>query len=325
LGGRERAAVKAWLWERYGPPEALRFGNVPDPTPGPNEVVIAVKAASVNAADWHSMRGKPLFSRLTLGLLKPKHRILGVDVAGTVEAVGDGVTSLEPGAEVYANLLEHGYGGFAERVSAPVEMVAAKPASLSFTEAAAIPMAGGTALQALRHHGAIRPGQRVLVNGGSGGVGTFAVQIAKSYGPELTVVTSTPNVELMRSLGADRVVDYTTTDFVEEGYRYDRILDTVGNRSVADLRRALADGGKATVTGFSSMRKLMSTSLRGGQDVTQFEAHDGAEDLRDLAALADAGTFRSVIDRTYTFGDVPEAIAYLEEGHARGKVVVAVE
>jgi len=314
--------VKAWLWERYGPPEELRLADVETPTAGAVDVLVKVVAASVNAADWRSMRGKPLFSRLTLGLLRPKHHTLGVDVAGRVEAVGSGVTTLKPGDAVYANLLEHGYGGFAEYVSVPIEAVASKPASLSFARAAAVPMAGATALQGLRHHGTIDPGQGVLINGGSGGVGTFAVQIAKSYGPEVTVVTSPANVDLVRSLGADNVVDYTTTDFVESGRRYDRILDTVGNRSVADLRRALADGGRAAVTGFSSVTNLLSLSLRGGKDVAQVEAHVGTEDLQHLSDLVDAGKVRPVIDRTYGFTKVPSAIAYLEQGHARGKVVV---
>jgi NADPH:quinone reductase-like Zn-dependent oxidoreductase len=314
--------VKAWLWERYGPPEALRLADVETPTAGPGEVLVKVEAASVNAADWHSMRGKPSFSRFTLGLLRPKHRTLGVDVAGRIESVGRGVTSPEPGADVYANLLEHGYGGFAEYVSVPVGALAPKPASLSYADAAAVPMAGVTALQGLRHHGEIRPGQKVLINGGSGGVGTFAVQIAKSYGPELTVVTSSQNVELVRSLGADHVVDYTATDVVDAGQRYDLILDTVGNRSVTDLRRILAEGGKVAVTGFSSMTNLLSTSLRGGKDVAQVSAHVATDDLNDLSGLIDAGKVRPVVDRSFGFSEVPAAIAYVEAGHARGKVVV---
>jgi NADPH:quinone reductase-like Zn-dependent oxidoreductase len=317
--------VKAWLWERYGPPDALRLGDVERPTPKPGEVLLKVQAASVNAADWHSMRGRPLFSRLTLGLLRPKHRSLGVDVAGRIDAVGDGVTTSEPGSEVYANLLDHGYGGFAEYVCVPVDALAPKPASLSLMEAAAVPMAGVTALQGLRHHGEPQPGQKVLINGGSGGVGTFAVQIADSFGVHLTVVTSTANLDLVRSLGADDVVDYTVTDFVRDGIRYDLILDTVGNRSVADLRRALADGGKAAVTGFSSLSNLLRTSLRGGNDVSTVTAHVTTKDLEDLSALADAGELRPVIDRMFGFTEVPKAIAYLEEGHARGKVTIGMD
>ncbi len=280
-------------------------------------------ATSVNPADWRSLRGKPLFSRATLGLLRPKHKVLGGDIAGQVEAAGSGVTRFKPGDEVYANLLEHGYGGFAEYVSVPVDVMSSKPANLSFEEAAAVPVAAVTALQGLRHHGEIQSGQRVLVNGASGGVGTFAVQIAKSYGAEVTGVTSTRNIDLVRSLGADHVVDYTTTDFVTTG-RYDLVLDAVGNRSVPDLRRALAEGGKAAVTGFTSVANLMGLSLRGGKDVATVKAHVTARDLALLAVLIEAGTVSPAIDRRYPFEEIPAAIAYLEQGHARGKVVVGV-
>jgi NADPH:quinone reductase-like Zn-dependent oxidoreductase len=315
--------MKAFIYERYGPPQRLRMAEVDKPAPGADEVLVKVLAASVNAADWHVLRGKPLFSRATLGLLRPKHKILGVDIAGQVEAVGSGVTHLQPGDEVYANLLDHGYGGFAEYASVPVGVVSSKPANLSFEEAAAVPMAAVTALQGLRHHGPLQPGQRVLINGGTGGVGSFAVQLAKSYGAEVTAVTSTRNLDLVRSLGADHVVDYTTTDFAAGGRRYDRILDTVGNRSVRDLKRALAEGGKAAVTGFTSVAKLLGVSLRGGKDVAQVSAHVTATDLELLSELIGAGKVRPQIDRRYPFADIPAAIAYLEQGHARAKVVVA--
>lgn len=314
--------MKAFVYERYGPPETLRMAEVATPAPNANEVLVKVLAASVNAADWHVLRGKPLFSRATLGLLRPKHRILGVDVAGRVEAVGGGVTHLQPGDEVYANLLDHGYGGFAEYVAVPVEVVSLKPATLSFEEAAAVPMAATTALQGLRRHGDLHPGQQVLINGATGGVGSFAVQLAKASGAEVTGVTSTGNLELVRSLGADHVVDYTTTDFVGSGRRYDRILDTVGNRSVRDLRQALASGGKAAVTGFTSMRRLLGVSLRGGKDVVQVQAHVTAKDLELLSELIAAGKLRPQIDRRYPFAEISAAIAYLEQGHARAKVVV---
>jgi NADPH:quinone reductase-like Zn-dependent oxidoreductase len=316
--------MRAFVYERYGPPERLRLAEVDTPSPNAGEVLIRVLAAGVNAADWHILRGRPLFSRATLGLLRPKHQILGVDVAGRVEAAGDGVTQFKPGDEVYANLLDHGYGGFADYVAAPVGVVSPKPASLSFEEAAAVPMAATTALQGLRHHGELQPGQRALINGGSGGVGSFAVQLAKAAGAEVTAVTSTGNLELARSLGADQVVDYTSADFAADGRRYDRILDTVGNRSVRDLRRALADGGKAAVTGFTSMRGLLGVSLRGGKDVAQVQAHVTAEDLADLTALVEAGKVRPRIDRRYRFADLPAAIAYLEKGRAKSKVVVEV-
>jgi NADPH:quinone reductase-like Zn-dependent oxidoreductase len=298
------------------------MADVEKPVPDADEVLVKVLAVSTNPADWHSLRGKPIFSRATLGLLRPKQKILGVDIAGQVEAVGSGVTRFKPGDEVYANLLDHGYGGFAEYVSVPSEVTASKPANLSFEEAAAVPMAAVTALQGLGQHGEIQPGQKVLINGASGGVGHFAVQIAKSSGAEVTSVTSTRNIDLVRSLGADHVVDYMTTDFVPSGRRYDFILDTVGNRSVPDLRRALSEGGKAAVSGFTSVAKLMGVSLRGGKDIARVEAHVTTKDLELLSQLIEAGSVRPQIDRRYPFAEIPAAIAYLEQGHARGKVVV---
>jgi NADPH:quinone reductase-like Zn-dependent oxidoreductase len=314
--------MKAFLLEKYGPPEGLQMAEVEKPAPAADEALVRVLAVSVNPADWRSMRAKPFFSRATLGLLRPKHRIPGVDVAGRVEAVGSGVTRFKAGDDVYANLLDHGYGGFAEYVSVPVEAMSLKPTNLSFEEAAAVPMAAVTALQGLRHYGEIQPGQRVLINGASGGIGTFAVQIAKSYGSEVTGVTSTRNLDLVGSLGADHVIDYTTTDFFHSGRRYDRILDTIGNISVRDLRHALTEGGKAAVVGFTSVAKLISVSLRGGKDVAQVSAHVATEDLELLSNLIEAGKVHPHIDRRYRFAEIPAAITYLEQGHARGKVVV---
>ncbi len=209
--------MKAFLSVKYGPPETLRLAEVEKPAPDANEVLVKVLAVSVNPADWHSLRGKPAFARATLGLLRPKNTILGVDIAGQVEAVGSGVTRLKPGDDVYANLLDRGYGGFAEYAVVPVDVLALKPANLSLEEAAAVPMAGVTALQGLRHGGEIGAGQKVLVNGASGGVGHFAVQIARSDGAKVTGVTSTRNIELVRSLGADHIIDYTREDFTAPG------------------------------------------------------------------------------------------------------------
>jgi len=316
--------MKAFIYEKYGPPETLRMTEIDQPAPAANEVLVKVLAVSVNAADWHALRGKPLFARATLGLLRPKDQLLGVDIAGQVEAVGSGVHRFKPGDEVYANLLDHGYGGFAEYVSVPVDVMASKPAGLSFEEAAAVPMAAVTALQGLRHHGELQPGQQVLINGATGGVGSFAVQLAKAYGAEVTAVTSTPNLDLVRSLGADHVLDYTHDDFVKSGRRYDRILDTVGNRSVPELRRALAEGGKAAVTGFTSVAKLLAVSLRGGKTIAMVQAHVTTSDLELLSALIEAGKVRPQIDRRYRFAEIPAAIAYLEQGHARAKVVAEV-
>jgi NADPH:quinone reductase-like Zn-dependent oxidoreductase len=314
--------MKAFVSEKYGPPEMLRLAEVEKPAPAADEALVKVLAVSVNPADWRSMRAKPSFARATMGLLRPKHKILGGDIAGRVEVVGNGVTRFRPGDEIYANLLDHGYGGFAEYVSVPVEVMALKPANLSFEEAAAVPMAAVTALQGLRHHGEIQAGERVLINGASGGIGTFAVQIAKSYGSEVTGVTSTRNIDLVGELGADHVVDYTTTDFFRSGRRYDLILDTIGNVSVRNLRRALDEGGKAAVVGFTSVAKLISVSLRGGKNIAQVSAHVAAPDLEFLSNLIESGKVRPQIDRRYPFVEIPAAIAYLEQGHARGKVVV---
>jgi NADPH:quinone reductase-like Zn-dependent oxidoreductase len=321
-GKPQRPVMRAFIRERYGPPEALRMAEVEKPAPDAGEVLVQVLGLSVNPADWHSMRGKPLFSRATLGLRRPKHRILGVDIAGQVETVGSGVTQFKAGDEIYANLLEHGYGGFAEYVRVPADVSSLKPTNLSFEEAAAVPMAAVTALQGLQHHGKIRPEQKLLINGASGGVGTFAVQIAKSNGAEVTGVTSTRNLDLIGSLGADHVIDYTKTDFLRDGRRYDLILDTIGNRSVADLKGALADGGKAAVVGFTSVPKLISVSLRGRPDIAMVSAHPATKDLELLSELIQAGKVRPQIDRRYPFAEIPAAIAYLEQGHARGKVVV---
>ena len=313
--------IKAFILEKYGPPEMLRMAEVEKPAAAADGALVRVLAVSVNPADWRSMRAKPFFSRTTLGLLRPKHRILGVDIAGRVEAVGSGLTQFKPGDEVYANLLDHGSGGFAEYVSVKVEVMSLKPANLSFEEAAAVPMAAVTALQGLRHHGEVQAGQRVLINGASGGIGTFAVQIAKSFGSEVTGVTSTRNIDLVGSLGADHVVDYTRTDFFRGGRRYDLILDTIGNLSVRDLRRALAEGGKAAVVGFTSVAKLIGVSLRGGKDIAIVSAHVATADLEFLTDLIEAGKVRPHIDRRYRFTEIPAAITYLEQGHARGKVV----
>ena len=314
--------MKAFVAEKYGPPEVLRLAEVEKPTPTADEVLVKVLGLSVNPADWRSMRAKPLFSRASLGLLQPKHKILGGDIAGRVEAVGSGVTQFKPGDEVFANLLDHGNGGFAEYVSVPVEAMALKPTNLSFEEAAAVPMAAVTALQGLRHHGEPKARQRMLINGASGGIGTFAVQIAKSYGCEVIGVTSTRNIDLVSSLGADQVVDYTTTDLFQNGQRYDLILDTIGNLTVRGLRRGLAGGGKAAVVGFTSVPKLISVSLRGGKDIALVSAHVASTDLEFLSNLIEAGKVRPQIDRRYAFTEIPAAIAYLEQGHARGKVVV---
>lgn len=314
--------MKAWVSDRYGGPEVMQLRDVPTPSPGPGAVLVKVHAASVNAADWHVLRGRPLFARATLGLFRPKHTILGGDVAGTVAAIGPGVTGYAVGDAVFGNLLDDGLGGFAEYVVVPLKVLAHKPAGVSFEDAAAIPMAAVTALEGFRRHGDVRPGQRVLVNGASGGVGHFAVQIAKAWGAEVTGVTSTRNLDFVRALRADHVIDYTTTDFTRTGQRWDRILDAVGNRSVPDMRRALAPGGAAVILGFTSMGRTLGFALRGGKRMPVVNAHASAENLRELGAMAEAGTLRPAIERRFAFAEVPAAVAAVETLRVRGKVVV---
>ena len=312
--------MKAVVYTDYGSPDVLQIRDIKKPVPNDDQILIKVRAASVNPLDWHFMEGTPYIMRaMGVGLRKPKNPRLGVDMAGEVEAVGKNVTELKPGDEVFGGR----DGAFAEYVCARADRaVVLKPANITFAQAASVPVAAITALQGLRDKGKIKRGQKVLINGATGGVGSFAVQIAKSYGPEVTAVTSTRNLDLVRSLGADHVVDYTTTDFVGSGRRYDLVLDTVGNRSVPDLKRALAEGGKAAVTGFTSVAKLLGVSLRGGKDIAQVQAHVTAKDLELLSELIAAGKVRPQIDRRYPFAEIPAAIAYLEQGHARGKVVV---
>jgi NADPH:quinone reductase-like Zn-dependent oxidoreductase len=312
--------MRAIVYSRFGPPDVLELREVDQPQVAEGDVLVRVRAASVNPADWYVMAGVPYVARPQMGLRKPKTSSVGLDLAGVVAAVGGGVTRFTPGDEVFGA----GTGTLAEYAAVPEAGLVGKPANLSFEQAAAVPVAALTALQGLRDKGRIQPGHKVLINGASGGVGTFAVQIAKSFGTDVTGVCSTRNLAMVRSLGADQVVDYTTTDALGDGRRYDRILDTVGNRSVRDLRAALVADGKAAVTGFTSVRGLLGVSLRGGKDVTQVQAHATARDLELLAELIEAGKVRPRIDRRYRFADLPAAIAYLEEGHAKAKVVVAI-
>ena len=311
--------MKAAVRDTYGSPDVVELRAVDKPVPTEDEVLVRVRAVSLNLADWYEVTGRPYVGRTQMGLRKPKSNRLGVDYAGTVEAVGGNVTEFRPGDEVFGGR----NGAYAEYVCARADRaIVPKPANVTFEEAAAVPIAAITALQGLRDKGQLQPGQKVLINGASGGVGTFAVQIAKSYGPEVTGVTSTQNIDLVRSLGADHVVDYTRTDFLGDGQRYDLILDTIGNRSAQDLKRALAEGGKAAVVGFTSVPKLMGISLRGGKAIAMVSAHAAAKDLELLSELIQTGKVRPQIDRRYPFAEIPAAIAYLEHGHARGKVVV---
>ena len=318
--------MKAIVFTKYGSPDVLQFKEVAKPTPKENEVLLHVQAASVNPLDWHKMRGEPFLVRLTDGLRQPKNTRLGADIAGRVDAVGSNVTRFQPGDEVFGGTSA---GGLAEYVCAAADKLTRKPANCSFTEVAAVPVAALTALQALRDHGQIQSGQRVLINGASGGVGTYAVQIAKSFGAEVTGVCSTRNVEMVRSLGADHVIDYTQEDFTQNGQRYDLLLDNVGNCSVADYKRTLAPKGICVVVGFTKLALMFQVIVRGAwvsktgsQKIGSMLANVNQADLIYLQALLEAGKIRSVIDRSYPLSEAAEAIRYLEAGHAQGKVVI---
>ena len=322
--------MKAIVYYSYGSPDVLQLKEVEKPVPKDDEVLIKVRAASVNPLEWHFMRGKPLFMRLMgIGLLKPKNNILGVDIAGRVEAVGRNVKRFQPGDEVFGG--SNSGGGYADYACVSEDRLAPKPEGTTFEEAAAIPIAAITALQGLRDKGEIQSGQKVLINGAGGGVGTFAVQIAKSFGAEVTGVCSTEKLEMVSSLGADRVIDYTQEDFTENGQRYDLILDNVGNRSIFDLKRALNRNGICVIIGFSPA--IMSQtlflgpfiSMTGSKKIGLMSAKITDKDLVFLKELFEAGKVKSIIDRRFPLSEVAEAIRYLEEGHARGKVIITVE
>jgi NADPH:quinone reductase-like Zn-dependent oxidoreductase len=320
--------MKAVVYTEYGLADVLQLKDVERPVPQDNEVLVKVHAASVNAADWHLLRGKPFLVRLMgFGLLRPKHAILGMDVAGRVEAVGGNAKQFRPGDEVFGSTR----GGFAEYTCAPEDGLASKPASMTFDEVAAVPTAGLTALQGLRDKGGIRPGQKVLIHGASGGVGTFAVQIAKSFGTEVTGVCSARHADSVRSLGADHVIDYAREDFAGSGERYDLILAVAGSRSVFDYRRALAPGGVCVIVGGSPGQVFPGLllgpwlSMTGGKKVTGMLTQVSLKDLAFLLGLLEAGRVRPVIDRRYPLSQVPDAIRYLGDGHAGGKVVVTPE
>ena len=315
--------MKAILFTEYGSPDILQFKDVEKPVPGDNEVLIKVYAASANPLDWHSMRGAPIVARLEFGLQKPRDPRLGADVAGRIEAVGKNVTQFQIGDEVFGDIFK---GGFAEYACTSEKLLAAKPVNSSYEAAAAVPVAALTALQGLRDKGQIRSGQKVLINGASGGVGTFAVQIAKSYGTEVTGVCSTRNLDLVRLIGAEHVIDYTKEDFTNNGQRYDLIFDTIGNLSVSGCQRALSPNGICAIAGFTTMFHLFQVMLLGGKKVGMMEtAKADKKDLLFIKELIEAGKVVPVIDRSYQLHETAEAIRYLETSRARGKVVITVE
>ena len=321
--------MKAMIQETYGSIEGLHASEIEMPAIGAGDVLIRVRAAAVHIGDVFAVQGSPVAMRMATGLLRPAYGVPGFDVAGIVESVGADVTRFRPGDEVFGMT----DGATAEFARAAEARLAPKPASLSFEEAAAITTSASAALQGLRDAGKLQPGQKVLINGASGGVGTFAVQIAKAMGADVTGVTSTPNVELVRSLGADRVIDYTTTDFTTEGATYDLIFDSIENRSLSDVRRALKPNGTLLlnsgrdaggIRGLVKLLRPLVLSLFGPQTLRRFLSHPNAADLAVLADLVDQGKLRPVIDSTFPLPETVAALRRVEAGHARGKVVIAV-
>ena len=323
-------AMKAIVYRCYGSPDVLNVEDIEKPVPTDNEVLVKVHAAGVNPLDWHYMRGEPRFMRLMSGIGKPKETRLGVDFAGTVEAVGANVSKFKPGDEVFGG----GTGAFGDYIVIREDRaIVLKPDNVTFEQAAAVTIAAITALQALRDKGKLQPGQKVLINGASGGVGTYAVQIAKSFGAEVTGVCSTRNVEMVRSLGADHIIDYKVEDFTKGDERYDLIIDNVGNHPLSALKNAMNTQGILVMVGGSgSGIEMLLTPIQaflmstfGDQEFLSFLARLKPEDLGVIGDLMREEKVMSVIDRTYPLNDVPAAIAYSEEGHARGKIVISME
>jgi NADPH:quinone reductase-like Zn-dependent oxidoreductase len=320
--------MKAVVYSRYGPPDVLQLTDVDVPTPKENEVLVKVHAVSLNASDWETLRGKPLYSRIA-GPLRPRHHVLGSDIAGRVEAAGRNATHFRPGDDVFADILSH-MGGFAEYVCVPERELAPVPAGMTYEEAAALPQAGAIALQGVRNKGRIEPGQKVLINGAGGGSGMYAVQLAKLHGAEVTGVDNVEKLEFMRSLGADHVIDYAREDFTRNGLKYDLILDLAAHRSVFAYKRSLTPGGRYLYVG-GSVTTLLQILLIGpltGRAVRKkirlLVVRLGAQHLGPLVELCQAGKIATVIDRRYRLSEVPDALRYLGEGHAKGKVVVIV-
>ena len=322
--------MRAVTYHEYGSPDVLRYEELEKAVAGDDEVLIRVRAASVNPLDWHFIRGIPYFLRIPAGLRKPKDSRLGVDVAGEVEAVGRKATEFKSGDEVFGSCR----GAFAEYACASRSVLVTKPNNVTFEQAASVSVAACTALQGLRDKGQIQPGQKVLINGAAGGVGTFAVQLAKSFGADVTGVCSTRNVDMVRSIGADRVIDYTREDFTKSGQRYDLIFDTVGNHSLVACRRALKANGVYIEVGGRSGSWMIGLFARAiaapvlswfvSQKFFMVLARVNRQDLTIMRELMASGKVTPVIDRCYMLSEVPDAIRYLEEGHARGKIVITV-
>ncbi len=323
--------MKAVVYTEYGPPEVLQLKEVDKPTPKEDEVLIKIHAAAITAGDVIVLKGEPFVTRFVTGLQKPKNTIPGKEMAGRVEAVGENITQFQPGDEVFGDLSVASWGAFAEYVAVPENAIALKPANLTFEQAAAVPESAVVALQALRDKGKIQPGNKVLINGASGGVGTYAVQIAKSFGAEVTAVCSTRNLDMMRSIGADYVIDYTVEDFTQNGQQYDLILAANGYHPISDYRRALSPDGIYVATGGTMAQSLQATmigpfiSMTGSKTMGGMMVKPNQNDLVFMKELLEAGKVVPVIDRCYPLSDIAEAFHYIGEGHAKGKVVINVE
>ncbi|MEM7131634.1 MAG: NAD(P)-dependent alcohol dehydrogenase [Chloroflexota bacterium] len=325
--------MQAIMYYKYGSPDVLKLQDVEKPAPMENEVLVKVHAAAVNPIDWHTMRAEPFLVRLGNGFFGPKKKTLGADIAGRVEAVGKGATEFQPGDEVFGDIYAGRMGGFAEYTCAAESALTAKPDNLSFQEAAAVPVVAYTALQGLRDKGEIQSGQRVLINGASGGVGTFALQLAKYFGAEVTGVCSTRNLEMVRAIGADHVIDYTQEDFTKSGRRYDLIYDAVGNRSVSEYANALNPQGRCVVVGMTTLWRLFHVLTVGAWVSRRSDktigfmgfAQANKDDLNYIRGLLESGEIRPTIDRSYRLAECAEAIRYLETGRARGKVVISID
>jgi NADPH:quinone reductase-like Zn-dependent oxidoreductase len=321
--------MKAMIYTQYGSPDALRLADVPKPAPKAGEVLVKLHAAGVNSADVRLLRGKPFIVRLAgYGVLKPKHTILGADIAGRVEAVGSGVTAFKPGDAVYGDLSNNGMGGFAEYAAVPQAALAMMPASLSFEEAAAAPMAGITALQTVRDKAQVRAGERVAINGASGGVGTFAVQIASTLGAEVTAIASAGKLAMLCALGASQVIDYAREDFTAHAGQYDVILAINGYHPLAHYARALKPGGRYVMVGgtdaqiFEAMLRAPFMPKRDGKRLGNLVAKTTPTDLHALTGLLERGEVKPFIERCYPLAELAEALRYLDAGHARGKLVI---
>lgn len=320
--------MKAVISSVYGSPEVLELKEVEKPVPKDNQVLVKIHASSVNFGNLALLRGKPFLVRFAFGFSKPKYRIPGGDMAGRVEAVGPNVKRFQPGDEVFADLSGSGWGAYAEYVAVPEDILVQKPSGISFEEAAAVPMAGVTALQAIRNKGEIQPGQKVLIYGASGGVGTFAVQIAKSYGAEVTAVCSTRNVEIARSIGADHVIDYKQVDFRKQTQQYDLIIGANGHQPLSVYKRALKPEGRFVHVGgsgqqlFQTMTEGTWISMTGKKKMDAFLHKPKPADLNYMKELLEAGKVKPVIDKTYALSEIKEAFEYFEEGHSQGKVIL---